>query len=255
MAPHRSDRLSKSPVADQRSAFQRDRDRILYSTAFRRLAGVTQVVSPGEGEIFHNRLTHTIKVAQIARRLAEKFLQDSSGVVAEWGEIDPEVTEAAALAHDLGHPPFGHLAEEELNALVAGVAFRTDNPAIQREPTKEELKQYEGYEGNAQSFRILTTLSVRGPEAQFGLDLTRATLNASLKYPWLWATGKKKYGAYSTENVAFKFAREGYGRKKARHRCIEAQIMDWADDITYAIHDAEDFYRGRLDPVGQDRHQ
>src|SRR5437762_13788787 len=106
--PGRDDRQSGlGQGGDQRSPGQTDRDRILYSTAFRRLAGVTQVVSPGEGEIFHNRLTHTLKVAQIARRLAEMFLNREGGrALAEaWGGIEPEVVEAAALAHDLGHPP------------------------------------------------------------------------------------------------------------------------------------------------------
>ncbi len=97
---------------DQRSAFARDRDRIIYSSAFRRLAGVTQVVAAGEGHMFHNRLTHTIKVAQIGRRLAEHLLSDESQrpLALELG-INPEVVEAACLAHDLGHPPFGHVGE------------------------------------------------------------------------------------------------------------------------------------------------
>src|SRR5262245_18218775 len=104
--PGRADRRSESASApDQRTAFQLDRDRILYSTSFRRRAGVTQGVSPGEGAVFHNRLTHTLNVAQIARRLAEKFLPEQPELVEEWGGIDPDAVEAAALAQDLGHPP------------------------------------------------------------------------------------------------------------------------------------------------------
>src|SRR5438105_15684184 len=117
-APKRDDRMSGEPAKpDQRSPAQLDRDRILYSTEFRRLAGVTQFVGPGEGEIFHSRLTHTLKVAQIARRLAEMFLEQDrvqkSKLTKGWGGVDPDVVEAAALAHDLGHPPFGHLAPEQ----------------------------------------------------------------------------------------------------------------------------------------------
>src|SRR6266566_2069361 len=116
MPPKREDRRS-GEEQPERSSFQEDRDRLLYAAVFRRLAGVTQVVSPGEGEIFHNRLTHTLKVAHVARRLAETFLSRKGGnsVAKAWGGIDPIVVETAALAHDLGHPPFGHIAEDELN--------------------------------------------------------------------------------------------------------------------------------------------
>ncbi len=188
--PKREDRQSGRPGDGLGGPFQIDRDRILYSMAFRRLAGVTQVVSPGEGEIFHNRLTHSLKVAQIARRLAEKFASERPDVVADWGGLDADVTEAAGLAHDLGHPPFGHIAEEELQSLVSQAINSSKAPGA---------SPVEGYEGNAQSFRILTELSLRRPESmldpdpaspgkEYGLDLTRATLNATLKYPWGVAT-------------------------------------------------------------------
>ena len=227
-AAQREDRLSGSgPTVDQRNAFQLDRDRVLYSGAFRRLAGVTQVISPTEGEVFHNRLTHTLKVAQIARRIAEMFAQRQPGEAAEWGGIEPEVVEAAALIHDLGHPPFGHIAEEELHALV-------------------KKHGGEGYEGNAQSFRIVSKLAFRGMRSKCGLDLTRATLNASLKYPWLPRDGK--YGCYTSEEASLTFARQ-LDRSGADKPCIEAQIMDWADDIAYSVHDTEDFYRAGLIPL------
>jgi len=211
-------------------------------------------VSPSEGEVFHNRLTHTLKVAQIARRLAEMFLkrdkQNGTTLAADWGGIEPEVVEAAALAHDLGHPPFGHIAEEELGHLVASIAHgeKKGGKGKRGPPTEDNLKKCEGYEGNAQSFRILTTLSVRRPESTCGLDLTRATLNAALKYPWVWAADERKYGAYVADKKAFEFAREGR-KKNDRTRSIEAQIMDWADDITYSVHDTEDFYRAGLIPL------
>src|SRR5437868_17514 len=173
--PSREERPSNSPPApDQRTPFQLDRDRLLYSAAFRRLAGVTQVVSPAEGDVFHSRLTHTLKVAQIARRLAEMFVErdraNGTKRAAAWGGIDPDVVEAAALAHDLGHPPFGHLAEKELNRLVSAELCQAAGKDPEREPC-------EGYEGNAQSFRIITALAVRrGPDP--GLELIRAGLKS-----------------------------------------------------------------------------
>lgn len=246
MPNHREDRISRLPHQDAtRSTAQVDRDRVLYSLAFRRLAGVTQVISPGEGEIFHNRLTHSLKVAQIARRFAEHFVHKYKTEVDEWGGLDPEVVEAAALVHDLGHPPFGHIAEVKLDLLI-------------NEHLKEEsCPSAEGFEGNAQSFRIVTNLSVRRPDSRFGLDLSRATLNASLKYPWMKgenAEQTKKYGVYRSDIEAFKFAREHMtvpaSLKDHLHiRSLEAQIMDWADDIAYSVHDTEDFYRAGLIPL------
>lgn len=230
--PSRTDRRSGENRTDQRNHFQRDRDRILYAGALRRLVGVTQVVSPGEGEVFHNRLTHTLKVAQVARRIAEMFLaKRAEATHAEnWGGINPDVVEAAALAHDLGHPPFGHIAEDELNSLVSNIVG------------------IDGYEGNAQSFRIITRLAVRRADSPHGLDLTRATLDATLKYPRMGAEGVHKYGAFRDDEPAFRFAR-GLHDDTDHSRCIEAQIMDWADDITYSVHDTEDFYRAGLIPL------
>ncbi len=248
--PQRDDRQSgpstnskKDPnTPDWRTPFQHDHDRLLYSPYFRRLGGVTQVVSSQEGltHVFHTRLTHTLKVAQIARRLAERLKETvKSGEI----EIDPDVAEAAALAHDLGHPPFGHTAEQKLNQLVK----------------KASGQDHEGFEGNAQSFRIITRLAIRmnhrnndewkWDQNQLGLDLTRATLNAVLKYPWRWEKeGKKKekFGAYTEDDEAFGFARNGCTNDI---RSVEADIMDLADDITYAIHDVEDFYKAGLIPL------
>lgn len=217
---------------DHRGPFQRDRDRIIYTSAFRRLAWVTQVVSAHEGDPFHNRLTHTLEVAQIGRRLAEKLLDEQPEEVREVGGVDPEVVEAAALAHDLGHPPFGHAVERELNELV-------------REAGLED-----GFEGNPQSFRVLTKLAVRGHESP-GLNLTRATLDATLKYPWFhMATPSeraRKWGAYSTERQEFEWVR-GLEPRSVQ-KSAEAELMDFADDIAYAVHDVEDFYRTGLIPL------
>ncbi len=249
----RYDRKSGAPpTRDQRTAFQIDRDRLLYSTEFRRLAGVTQVVSPGEGEIFHSRLTHTLKVAQVGRRLAEKFLgdPDQKKLAHLWGGIDPDVVEAAALAHDLGHPPFGHLAEYELSQQVAETIFRDKydcpRPTLLPPEAADELKRIEGYEGNAQSFHIISALAVRRTDSPPGLDLTRATLNATLKYPYVFDGTKTKYGAYASDGETYLFARE-IQTPTDDAPSVEAQIMDWADDITYSVHDVEDFYRaGRI---------
>ncbi|MDE3155478.1 MAG: dNTP triphosphohydrolase [Acidobacteriota bacterium] len=218
---------------DQRSAAQRDRDRLLYCSAFRRLAGVTQVVSSAEGHVFHNRLTHTLKVAQIARRLGETLAAAQPAEARALGGVDPDVTEAAALAHDLGHPPFGHLAERELDRLAreAGVP--------------------DGFEGNAQSFRIVTRLTVRHPDLP-GLNLTRATLNALLKYPWTrQARGgrHRKFGAYLSERAELRWARQLATPRGDERPSVEAALMDWADDIAYSVHDVEDFYRAGLVPL------
>ncbi len=234
-AEYRNARLSEESP-DQRSPGQRDRDRILYTSALRRLASVTQVAGGFEGHVFHNRLTHTLEVAQIARRLAEKLLRDAKPLARRLGGIDPDVVEAAALAHDLGHPPFGHIAEVEL-----------DRVALETDPDSD------GFEGNAQSFRILTKISAHRTEYS-GLNLTRATLNAALKYPTHRVMDKGyraywKFGAYKSEAAEFRFAREGFGDLGCQS--VEASIMDVADDIAYSVHDLDDFYRAGLIPIGE----
>lgn len=218
-----------TPSEDKREEFERDRDRILYSSAFRRLSGITQVVRAGEADVFHDRLTHTLKVAQVGRRLAQKLVREQEDVCQKFG-VDAEVIEAACLAHDLGHPPFGHAGEEVLNELVSE-------------------HNSDGFEGNAQSFRVLTKLAVRYEEVE-GLNLTRATLAASLKYPWHKGVpevpkSNKKWGAYKTEADELNFALEATGGKKS----VSAALMDWADDIAYSVHDIEDLYRCGMVPL------
>lgn len=160
----RVERRHNATPKDQRNPFQRDRDRILYASAFRRLAGITQIARAGESDLLHSRLAHTLKAAQVGRRLAE-YVMANQPTEAEHIGVHPEVVEAACLAHDLGHAPFGHLGEQVLNRLVL----------------KTEA---DGFEGNAQTFRILTKLAVRFETCE-GLDLTRATLAACMKYPWV----------------------------------------------------------------------
>lgn len=232
----RKARFRNPTSSDIRTAFQRDRDRVLYSSEFRRLSGVTQVVSASEGDYFHNRLTHSLKVAQVGRRLAERLLEETSY---EWiearGGLDPDVVETAGLAHDLGHPPFGHDGEEVLCQAV------------------EEQNHIGGFEGNAQAFRIVTRLATHKDNDQdddSGLNLSRATLNAILKYPWIRGESgyrHKKWGVYGIDKDRFDWV-----TKYNQHsdcRVLEAEIMDWADDVTYAVHDLEDFYRAGMVPV------
>lgn len=227
---YRSPRRLQEPPPSVRTEAQRDRDRILYSSAFSRLAGITQVASSAPGASFHNRLTHSFKVAQAARRLAER-LKVEEAEVGLVETLDIDAAEAAALGHDLGHPPFGHIAEEVLADVMSDAG---------------------GFEGNAQSFRIVCRLAMHDPEHR-GLNLTPVTLNGMLKYPWLPGEHPTdhqsgKFGAYWSDRDDFRAA-QGASSIRPGLRTLEAEIMDWSDDITYAVHDLEDFYRVGLVPL------
>ncbi|WP_419788013.1 dGTP triphosphohydrolase [Pseudodesulfovibrio sp.] len=214
-----------------RTPFEQDRDRIIYSPAFRRLQSKTQVFLSGEFDFYRTRLTHSIEVSQIGRSIVN-HLNRTARELNDNFRIDQDLVESVCLAHDIGHPSFGHAGEHELNGLMLEAG---------------------GFEGNAQNLRILVDLFYRHQSEWSGMKPTRAFLDGMLKYKTLFADSKEKknHFIYDFQKEILDFvspevsfvSQFGDEKNLNKFKSLECRIMDWADDIAYSIHDLDDGIR------------
>lgn len=221
----RGEEYRSAPADDYRTPFQVDRDRIIHSSAFRRLQNKTQVFFSGEYDFYRTRLTHSIEVAQIGRSLCHR-LNQVSPLLERDRVIDADLVEAACLAHDIGHPPFGHTGERTLHRL---------------------MRPWGGFEGNAQTLRILTTI-LFGPGR--GMNPTRGLVDGVLKYKTLFGEvpEQSNHFLYAEQGDSLDFVTGGRtfpdeispGSSRNRFRSLECQLMDWADDTAYSLNDIAD---------------
>ncbi|RMH97296.1 MAG: dNTP triphosphohydrolase, partial [Calditrichaeota bacterium] len=226
--------LTERSAEVYRTPFQRDRDRIIYSSALRRLQNKTQVFVSGEYDFYRTRLTHSIEVAQIGRSICN-YLRHHSPHLSKDFYIDPDLVEAVCLAHDLGHPPFGHPGESTLNRL---------------------MQAHGGFEGNAQTLRVITEIMYMEGDRRVGMNPTRALMDGVMKYKTLMSHLEKpeRYFLYDDQEVYLNFVFEGEalpaeltpGKALNQFRSLECQIMDWADDTAYSLNDIVDGIRARF---------
>jgi dGTPase len=223
------DASNNARTEDYRSVFHQDRDRVMFTTAFRRLQAKTQVFQAGEYDFYRTRLTHSLEVANIAKSIAV-WLRRREPAAA----VDPDLVEAVCLAHDIGHPPFGHAGERVLNAL---------------------MENYGGFEGNAQTLRILTRTIFSGSRERRGMSPTRALLDGVLKYKRLHRDrdGDTHHFIYDDQEPILEFcfgtadlAGVLDGIAPNKFHSLECQIMDHADDVAYSCFDIVDGAKARF---------
>lgn len=229
------ERLRKSDRQDYRTPFQIDRDRIIHSSEFRRLQGKTQVFLPGEYDFYRTRLTHSIEVAQIGRSICNFLTVANKDIFNDSYFIDSDLVESACLTHDLGHPPFGHAGERTLHKL---------------------MKKYGGFEGNAQTLRLITDVFYTTDDDRRGMNPTRAFIDSILKYKSLFSEldNPENHFLYDEQKQYLDFTFNGSlseskltpGKELNSFKSIECQIMDWADDTAYAINDLVDSISGEF---------
>ena len=216
--------LDRRELDAYRTAFQTDRDRIIYSSAFRRLQAKTQVFLSGEFDFYRTRLTHSLEVAQIGRSISS-FLKQTSPFLREDFFIDPDLVEAVCLTHDIGHSPFGHAGERTLHQL---------------------MKPYGGFEGNAQSLQIIAETIYSGRDSRRGMNPTRAFIDGILKYKRLFREDSEALNQfiYDEQEYLRHFVLTGINPTAIgdlnHYRSLECEIMDWADDTAYCLNDLVD---------------